>query len=470
MTIQRLTTLVVALLIAACSGGISGSGGVPTGFSSGPIDGFGSVIVNGVHFDTSGATITKDGAAALQSDLSVGQVVEVQGDFSTGVAAALTYRSEIKGPVTSATVSDPELGLGTLVVLGQTVRVNAQTVVDGTTLELIAPGDLLEVSGPRTADGSVVATYLEAKGALAEYKVVGTAANATGTTFDLGGLAVDYSGADTSNLPGGVVADGDRVEVKAAPAGFTAPSDLAASKVEPVEGLGGQAGARLELEGYITDFTSPADFRVLGFPVRTDGATTFLNGDVSSLADNVKVQVKGAIAADGFLVAETCEIQSTGAIRTEWEVEAVDLAAATVTVLGVQWEVRAETELEDDSSANVDPFTLADLSVDDLVQVRGFLDGTTPVASRLERDDPQTDARLRGPVTSVTVGGSVDFEILGTGIRSDGMTVHRDENDVVITQAEFFAALAEGVFVDAKWDPFLGTSGAADELSLEDDD
>ncbi|MGD2019303.1 MAG: DUF5666 domain-containing protein, partial [Planctomycetota bacterium] len=155
---------------------------------------------------------------------------------------------------------------------------------------------------------------------------------------------------------------------------------------------------------------------------------------------------------------------------TEWEVEAVDLAAATVTVLGVQWEVRAETELEDDSSANVDPFTLADLSVGDLVQVRGFLDGTSPVASRLERDDPQTDARLRGPVTSVTIGGAVDFEILGTGIRSDGLTVHRDENDVVITQAEFFAALAEGVFVDAKWDPFLGTAGAADELSLEDDD
>ena len=46
------------------------------------------VIVNGVHFDTSGATITKDGATALQSDLRVGQVVEVQGDFSTGVAAA----------------------------------------------------------------------------------------------------------------------------------------------------------------------------------------------------------------------------------------------------------------------------------------------------------------------------------------------------------------------------------------------
>ena len=41
---------------------------------------------------------------------------------------------------------------------------------------------------------------------------------------------------------------------------------------------------------------------------------------------------------------------------------------------------------------------------------------------------------------------------------------------MVITQAEFFAALAEGVFVDAKWDPFLGISGAADELSLEDDD
>ncbi len=50
MNLQRILILLVATALAACgsggSGGISGSGGVPTGTSRGPIDGFGSVIVN----------------------------------------------------------------------------------------------------------------------------------------------------------------------------------------------------------------------------------------------------------------------------------------------------------------------------------------------------------------------------------------------------------------------------------------
>lgn len=472
MSTQRLISTTLVLLAAACSGGggISGTGNMSSGFAFGPIDGFGSVIVNGVRFDTSSATFTAEGMPATQADLSIGQVVEVQGDFATGVATSVTYRSEIKGPVTSATVTDPLLGLGTFVVLGQTVRVNAQTVYDGTTLELIAVNDLLEVSGPRNADGSVVATYIEAKAMLSEYKVVGVAANATATTFTIGGLNIDYSSADTSDLPGGIVNTGDRVEAETAPAGFTAPSTFVADEVELASTPGLGTGARIELEGFITDFVSPASFNVLGIPVRTTAATVFEDGTAASLANGVKVEVEGNVDGNGVLVAESCEIESTGAVRTEWELEAIDLVNSTVTVLGVQWQIRSTTELEDDSAAAVDPLTLADLSIGDIVQIRGFQDGTGLIASRLERNDPQTEAELRGPVTAVTPGGSFDFEILGIGIRSDGSTVHRDENEMVITQADFLSRLATGVFVEAEWDPFMGTAGAADELSLELDD
>lgn len=465
-----LSTLLLLSAVACSSGGGDGGGGSQSsGLSVGSIDGFGSVIVNGVRFETSSATFTKDGEDASQSDLSVGQVIELSGDFDTSVASSVSYRSEIKGPVTSVVVNDLELGLGTLVVLGQTVRLSSQTLYDGTSTGSISSGDLLEVSGFRASDDSVFATYVEAKSLLPEYKVVGRAANATATTFTIGGLNVDYGSADTSDLPQGIVENGDRVEVKADPAGFSPPSSFVASKVEPAFGPNGQSGARIEIEGYITSFISPADFRVLNFPVRTDSGTIFVNGGVASLANNVKVEVKGTIGGDGVLLADSCEFQSTGAIRTEWEVEAFDVNASTVTVLGVQWQIRSGTEIEDDSSADVDPFTLVDLNVGDFVEVRGYLDGTTPVASRFERDDPQTDASLRGPLTSVTIGGSFDFAILGTGIRSDGSTIYRDGNNAVITQSEFYAALAEGVFVEAKWDPFSGTSGPADELSLEPD-
>lgn len=472
MSTQRLSTTLLALLAAACSGngGISGTGNVSTGLSVGTIDGLGNLVVNGVSFDTSSATITADGLTVTESDLAIGQLVEVAGNFSTGVAASVTYRSEIKGPVTSVTATDPVLGTGTFVVLGQTVHVNSQTVYDGTTLELIAVNDLLEVSGPRNADGSVVASYIEAKLGLAEYKVVGLAENATATTFTIGGLSVDYGSADTSDLAGGVVNNGDRVEAETAPSGFTAPSSFIADEVESADGTGIGAGERIELEGFITDFASPASFRVLNIPVTTTAGTVFENGSAASLANGVKVEVEGTVNSGGVLVAESCEIESTGAVRTEWNLEAIDLAGSTVTVLGIQWEIRSTTELEDDSAADVDPLNFANLAIGDLVKVRGFRDGGALVASRLERDDPQTEAELRGPITSVTIGGVVDFEILGIGIRSDGSTVHFDENEVVISQADFFSRLANGVFVEAEWDPFVGVSGAADELSLELDD
>lgn len=472
MSTQRLISTSLVLLAAACSsgGGISGTGNMSSGFAFGPIDGFGSVIVNGVRFETSAATFTAEGVPATQADFAIGQVVEVQGDFATGVATSVTYRSEIKGPVTSSTVTDPLLGLGTFVVLGQTVRANAQTVYSGTTLELIGVNDLLEVSGPRNADGSVVATYIEAKAVLPEYKVVGVAENATATTFTIGGLNVDYSSADTSGLPGGLVDAGDRVEARTAPAGFAAPSTFVADRVELANRPGIGAGVRIELEGFVTDFVSPGSFNVLGIPVRTTAATVFVNGSVASLANGVKVEVEGNTDGNGVLVAESCEIESTGAIRTEWEIEAIDLANSTVTVLGIQWQIRSTTELEDDSDAEVDPLNLTDLLIGDTVQVRGFRDGSSLIASRLERDDPQSDAELRGPVTAVTPGGTFDFEILGVGIRSDGSTVHRDENEEVITQADFLSRLSSGVFVEAEWDPFMGTAGAADELSLELDD
>jgi hypothetical protein len=471
--ILRLFAFTLALLCAACSGGISGSGGLPAGRSAGPIDGFGSVIVNGVAFDSSSATITKEGMPASEGELRVGQVIELEGDFDTNVATSISYRSEIKGPVTSVIATDLELWTGTLEVLGQTVHVNTLTVFDGTSLELIAPGDLLEVSGPRDTSGAVVATYLEDKSTLDEYKLVGTVANVDTImrTFELGGLDVDYLTADIEDMPEDPSTWNDAlVEVKGDPLDFNPGTNLlVASEVEQLTGLSGTEGERIELEGYITNFVSAAEFDVLGYPVRTSASTDFSEGSSASLANNVKVQVKGTVAADGVLEAESVEIQATGSVRAEWEVESVDLAGSTFTVLGIEWEVRATTEIEDDSNAEVDPFTLADLSPGDLVEVRGYMEGSMPIASRLERDEPQTDASLRGPVTSVDGVGSFEFEILGLAVRGDAMTVYRDEDDVSITQAEFFAALSLGVLVGAEWDPYLGMGAPADELCLEDD-
>ncbi len=66
-----------ALGVAACGGDSGGGTATPVGSSStvGVLTGFGSVFVNGVEFETSGADISVDGTSASENELEVGMVV-----------------------------------------------------------------------------------------------------------------------------------------------------------------------------------------------------------------------------------------------------------------------------------------------------------------------------------------------------------------------------------------------------------
>jgi hypothetical protein len=102
-------------MIAACGGGGGGQvagidgGGTPTPVatvvSKGTITGFGSVIVNGVHYDSNGADITIDDNPGLESDLAVGDVVVVKGTLSSsgtsGSADSIDFDDAVEGPVSA---------------------------------------------------------------------------------------------------------------------------------------------------------------------------------------------------------------------------------------------------------------------------------------------------------------------------------------------------------------------------------
>ena len=131
--------VVLACVLAACGGGgggdlagvgTGGTGTVSSTVGVGPISGFGSVIISGVRYDDSAATVTdEDGNARTRADLKLGMVGAVSGsaDFvaGTGVATGIRYGSEIVGPVESV-----DLAGGRFTVLGATVSIKTATVFD----------------------------------------------------------------------------------------------------------------------------------------------------------------------------------------------------------------------------------------------------------------------------------------------------------------------------------------------------
>src|SRR5262245_1475448 len=92
----RPSIVAVALVVASCGidqGGIDSpsviaSQSAQTVLVSGPIDGFGSVHVNGLELDTSRAQVRIDGRAASEADLRVGQMIRVVARVDGTAAAA----------------------------------------------------------------------------------------------------------------------------------------------------------------------------------------------------------------------------------------------------------------------------------------------------------------------------------------------------------------------------------------------
>ena len=251
---HRLIAFVVtaALVLTACGGGSGNSvagidrTGAPAIASYGTVTAFGSVVVNGVHYNTSQTTFVIDGDSGTQADLAIGDVVLVTGTLdsggATGVATSVRFDSSVAGPVASIDTT-----ANTLTVLSQLVRVSADTSFDGSiqplALATLVVGDVVEVSGLVQGDGSVNATRIGRRAGNADYQVSGTVSgNQAGQhTFNVNALVVGYQNASLVGLPGGVIANGQRVEVK----GALVNGALQATRIE-YQGntLGGASGDR----------------------------------------------------------------------------------------------------------------------------------------------------------------------------------------------------------------------------------
>ncbi len=331
--------LATAALAAACGGVDSGgTGQTAQTTSAGRISGFGSVIVNGVRFDDSQASIVDDeGATRARGDLKLGMVVEVtgerRGNSGNGVASRIQFGNEIAGPVESV-----DTAAGQLVVLGQQVRVDADTLFSGYARGLadVLAGDLLEVFAfYDTTTSAYIATRIERKATLAAYKLRGriSALNTIDNhSFSIGGALIDYAGIAPPALPRLANGLSVRVSLQTTPvaARWVASSVHTSQRNFP-------EATEAELEGFVSSFVSSANFQVAGIPVDASGpGVSVRHGSLGDLANGVRVEVEGAMR-NGVLVASQVDFKRGGDQEFELHgaVESVNALAQTFVLRGV---------------------------------------------------------------------------------------------------------------------------------------
>jgi hypothetical protein len=155
---------VVALLVAGCGGGGGGSGPADAGpaidtVAVGRVTASGSLVVNGITWDTAAASVAIDGSPAGAADLRPGDVVAVAGTLAAGDARGTAVRIDahtaVRGPVIARGIArDDDSRYATALVievLGQYVLVDPATLAAGG-IDIgsgagLAPGTLVEVSG-----------------------------------------------------------------------------------------------------------------------------------------------------------------------------------------------------------------------------------------------------------------------------------------------------------------------------------
>lgn len=286
------------------SGVGSGGTGVSTADATGigAVDGAGSIIVNGLRYDTTGVAVSIEDAPSLQLGMSAKVTGPVSADFTSGVARRIDSAAEIRGVLASV-----DLAQRRFVILGTTITTDEATVwADSSGLAAIAPGTTLQVWGLPAGPGVLLATRVEQRAPSAPI-LSGTvqSLDAASRSFMLGGLVVDYSQASVSgSLDGRPLANGVLVRVRAS---VVAGNRLHATHVQWWYRAPAVNATPVQLGGIVTDYAGPASLRVLGMQVDASSAL-ITGGPAGALGNGVRVDVAGFLR-DGVLKATKLRIR-----------------------------------------------------------------------------------------------------------------------------------------------------------------
>lgn len=344
MTIKLTALLVSAsLFLVSCGDSLTlAEGGMTgTGITAGRITGFGSIYVNGIHYDVDNALFYRNGSSvADQSSFAAGEFITVTGSLNadgvSGIASQVNFAGLVKGTVESVAAKS-------MTVLGQTIQIDLLSVLHGfDQLSDLQAGNLVEISGDHLPTGAIKATSIallaDSYQSTDGLQVSGVITNLQPAlkTFQVSGLTVNYSAATLDDWNGKALANGQIVQLKA--------SQLPVNKVIAAEQLSLKTTqgkypdkSRLELEGIVSSIASSTQFSLAEQTVVTSTETQFVGLSAMSIAVGLTLEVEGNIDATGFLQAKRVmlrDLTASNGKELAGQITAIDKTLNTISLAG----------------------------------------------------------------------------------------------------------------------------------------
>ena len=442
--IKATVYLILALsLLVACngSGGNGGSGDLfagggigGTGISIGEITAFGSIIVNDVEFDTKTAQVVVNGLpvgegdAVVKNVLALGMIVRIEGRFleeATGTAERIEFNENVKGPVISIEFLDSIVKR--IVLLGQTVIIDERTRFKNTAFDSLNIGDVLQISGWTDGTGLIQATYVaesEADNDEVSVKDIITELDVAKRTMQINQLVVDFQDAALIGFPEDEPAEGQLVVAR----GFLDANDvLVAEEIRLEDDLGIEDADDAEIEGIVTQVSSPQEFILSGTKINTDESTDFIGIKPDEILPGVRLLIKGSLTR-GVLLAD--EVVSKDKVDIEGRVEKVNLGSGEISLAGLDPLI---IRTNDFTKIFGQAKTLNDIEIGQQVKILGFTVGTAQVEAnkvRVERRS-RDKVKLQGPVNSIDLPTIriIDVPVDTTRIPVNEFNRHDDSDD-----------------------------------------
>jgi Domain of unknown function (DUF5666) len=353
--------------------------------SLGPVAGFGSVIVNGIRFDDTSATVQIDGANASPSDLRLGMVTSILGSKSTatvtttaavlalGKADTIDVWSIAQGTVNSLVLPN------TFTVAGMTMVTDAGTVLQGAMSSAnLNTSSVVKVWGqPMTADFRQWAvTRLEVLANAADTVSTGIVSIRWSVPY-LNGLVL---AGNTSTLK-----DGQQVRAVGSLNKSATGGTLTFSKItvlaEP--GVNTTATGYAELQGIVTSVlgtstaTPPKVTRLTLGANFIDISNASLYPLGATIRQGIRIEVEGTWNA-GVLIATKVEV------KTEQQSQEVEIAAAIEQFTSVADFVVRGQRCDASELTRVGNGRLSDLKLGTKVRLHGRKNGDVVRVTELE--------------------------------------------------------------------------------------